>query len=177
MTLPLYSIHCVQGHSVTYIDCSFGLNSCPRQSNFGDWQAGGNPSKAVVEFMDQSVCVPPSYSSTEQCQCLTCFRRKAQVAMLEPNLTDMVTLLRTPLPHWEHSGILHAFRPFMGSGYSFISASALSLHHQVGGSWMVTSITVTFTASFPSSSVPKHLKTRNSYQTYSSSGTSRVPFT
>ena len=177
ITLPLYPIRCVQDHSVTYVDRGFGLNSCPRQSNFRALQAGRNPSKAVVEFVDQSVCVPRSYSPTELCRRLTCSPRKAQAAMLEPNLADMVTLSRTPLPHWERLGILHAFRPFMGSGYSFISVSALFLHHQVGGSWMATSITVTFTTSFPSSSVPKHLKTRNSYQTYSSSGTSRVPFT
>jgi len=96
--------------------------------------------------------------------------------MLKLNSADMVTLSRTSPPHWECPGILHAFRPFMGNGYLFILASALFLHYQVGGSWMVTSITVTFTASFPSSSVPKDLKTGNSCQTYSSGGTSRVPF-
>ena len=65
MTLSLYSIRCVQDHSMTYVDRGFGLNSCPRQSNFGDQQAGGNPSKAVIEFVDQSMCIPPSYSPTE----------------------------------------------------------------------------------------------------------------
>ena len=61
------------------------------------------------------------------------------------------------------------------------SSISFAFHYQavvVGGSWMVTSVTMTFTTTLSrSSSMLKCLKTGNLYKTYSSGGTGSVLFT